>query len=127
MADTKKVGLWEANSKYVWGAVGGGILTMILGFAWGGWVTGGTARKDAGAAAHTATVVALAPMCADRIRALPDATAKIAEIEKASSWERSNIVEKTGFAVMPSTKSNDSDIARACAELVLAKPEKPKT
>ena len=73
-----------------------------------------------------ATVVALAPFCAERFRAQVDAPAKMAELAKASTWERSNVVEKSGFAVKPGTKSNDSDIARACVELLMA-PTTPKT
>jgi hypothetical protein len=29
----------------VWGAVGGAVAAMIVGFTWGGWVTGGTAGR----------------------------------------------------------------------------------
>ena len=108
------------------GAVVGAALCAILGFTWGGWVTGSTARKDAGIAAHNATVTALAPLCAERFRAQGDATARMAELAKASTWERTTVVEKSGFAVMPGTKSNDSDIARACVELLMA-PATPKT
>src|SRR5712664_4471436 len=92
----------------------------------GGWVTGGTARKDAATAAHDAVVVALAPICADRFRAQGDAPAKIAELAKASSWERGSVVEKSGYALMPGSKTTDSDVARACAEM-LATPPTPKT
>jgi hypothetical protein len=111
-----------------WGFAGGVVVCAVVGFMWGGWVTGSTARKDASAAAHTATVVALAPRCAEQFRAQPDAAAKIEALGKASSWERSSLVEKSGFAVLPSTKSSDSDIARACSEILLASPvpEKPK-
>ena len=83
----------------LWGAVAGAAACMIIGFSWGGWVTGGTARKDAAAAAHDATVVALAPICADRFRAQGDGPAKVAELAKASSWERGNVVEKSGYAI----------------------------
>ena len=110
----------------IWGAVVGAAACAILGFTWGGWVTGSTARKDAGVAAHNATVVALAPFCAERFRAQGDAPAKMAELAKASTWERTTVVEKSGFAVMPGTKSNDSDIARACVDILLA-PVTPKT
>jgi alpha/beta superfamily hydrolase len=110
----------------IWGVVIGAAACAILGFTWGGWVTGSTARKDAMAAGHSATVMALAPYCAERFRAQGDATAKMAELAKASTWERSNVVEKSGFAVMPGTKTNDSDIARACAELLMV-PATPKT
>jgi alpha/beta superfamily hydrolase len=110
----------------LWGAVIGAAACMIIGFSWGGWVTGGTARKDAAAAAHDAIVVALAPICADRFRTQGDAPAKIAELAKASSWERGSVIEKSGYATMPGSKSTDSDVARACAEM-LAKPPTPKT
>ena len=73
----------------IWGAVVGAVACAVLGFTWGGWVTGSTARKDAGVAAHNATVVALAPFCAERFRAQSDSVAKMAELAKASTWERS--------------------------------------
>ena len=117
----------STNTKpLIQGTVLGAIACAVIGFTWGGWVTGGTARKDAGVAAHNATVAALAPFCAERFRAQGDAPAKMAELAKASTWERTTVVEKSGFAVMPGTKSNDSDIARACVELLLA-PATPKT
>jgi hypothetical protein len=34
-----------------WGAAGGAVAAMIIGFAWGGWVTGGTSEKNAGTGA----------------------------------------------------------------------------
>jgi hypothetical protein len=110
----------------LWGAVGGAVICAVLGFTWGGWVTGSTARKDAATASHNAMVVALAPICAERFRAQGDGLAKIAELAKASSWERGSVVEKSGFALMPGSKTADSDVARACAEM-LATPPTPKT
>ena len=110
----------------IWGALGGAVICSVLGFTWGGWVTGGTARKDAALAAHNAMVVALAPICVDRFSAQSDGPAKIAELAKASSWERGSVVEKSGFALMPGSKTVDSDVARACAE-ILANPSTPKS
>lgn len=108
------------------GAIVGAIACATIGFAWGGWVTGGTARKDAGVAAHNATVAALAPFCAERFRAQGDGPAKIADLAKASTWDRNSAIEKSGFASLPGTKTGDSDIARACVELLMA-PAPPKT
>ena len=108
------------------GAAIGAIACAILGFTWGGWVTGSTARADAGLAAHNATVQALAPICADRFRAQADASTKMAELAKASTWERSGFVEKSGFTSLPGSKTSDPDIARACADLLMTPPT-PKT
>jgi hypothetical protein len=99
---------------------------MIVGFSWGGWVTGGTARAQAATTARDAVVAALAPICADRFRAQGDAPAQIAALAKASSWERGSVVEKSGYALMPGSKTTDSDVARACAEMLTASPV-PKT
>lgn len=110
----------------IWGAVIGAILCAVLGFGWGGWVTGSTASKEAGIAAHNATVAALAPFCAERFRAQSDSAARLAELAKASTWERSGVVEKSGFAMLPGATRADTDVARACAELLLA-PVTPKT
>ncbi len=110
----------------IWGAVGGAVICAVLGFTWGGWTTGSTARKDQAAAAQSATVAALAPICAERFRAQADGPAKIADLTKASAWERGNVIEKSGFALMPGSKTADSDVARACAE-ILATPTTPKT
>jgi hypothetical protein len=108
------------------GAVIGAVICAVLGFTWGGWVTGASARKDAGVAAHKATVTALAPFCADRFRAQGDAAAKMAELTKASTWERSTVLEKSGFASLPGSTTGDTDIARACVELLMA-PATPKS
>src|SRR3989304_4567183 len=42
-----------------WSWVGSVVLTMIIGFAWGGWVTGGTARSMAGKIAEDAVAKSL--------------------------------------------------------------------
>jgi alpha/beta superfamily hydrolase len=108
------------------GAAIGAIACAVLGFTWGGWVTGATARQDATRAAHKAAVTALAPVCARSFRAQGDAAARLAELAKVSTWERSNVVEKSGFATLPGGTGGDSDLAQACAELLLA-PAAPKT
>jgi len=115
------------NTKpWIQGAAVGAIALAIVGFSWGGWVTGGSADKRAAAAAHDAVVVALAPICAQRFSAQGDVTAKLGELSKTSSWDRGGFIERSGFATMPGSKTSDSDVARACAEL-LSTPTTPKT
>ena len=115
------------NTKpWIQGAVVGAVAAAIIGFSWGGWVTGGSADKRVAVASHDATVTALASICADRFRAQGDAAVKLVELSKVSSWERGGFIEKSGFALMPGNKTVDSDVARACAES-LATPATPKT
>jgi len=105
-----------------WGAVGGAIALAVIGFSWGGWVTGGTADKAAKEAADTAIVRVLAPICAEKFQQQADAGAKMADLMKTSTWERVTFVEKGGWATMPGASSPSTGVARACAELL----QKPK-
>jgi len=115
------------NTKpWLQGAAAGAIVLAIVGFSWGGWVTGGTAAKNIAAASHDAVVAALAPICAERFRGQSDAVVRTADLAKTSSWERGSIVEKSGYATMPGSKTTDSDVARACGE-ILSKPAVPKS
>jgi hypothetical protein len=111
------------NTKpWIQGIVVGAVAAMIIGFSWGGWVTGSSSDKQAASAAHDAMVAALAPICVDRFRAQADASTKLGELAKASTWERGGLIEKSGFAMMPGSKTADTDVARACAE-ILATPK----
>jgi len=122
---------WEdyqpSKTMLVWACIAAIVATMVVGFSWGGWVTGGTAAKNSAAASHDAVVAALAPICVERFRAQPDAVAQAAALVKTSSWERGSTVEKSGFATMPGSKTTDSDVARACAEILAAPPVVPKS
>jgi hypothetical protein len=101
-----------------WGAVGGAIALAVIGFTWGGWVTGGKAEIMAKQRADAAIVSVLAPICVDNFRRAPDATTQQVELQKTSSWERTSFVEKRGWATMPGSTSVASGVARACAELI---------
>ena len=78
-----------------WGAAGGAIAAMIIGFAWGGWVTGGTSEKAAGTAAQTAVVQAFVPVCVAKAEQQPDQL--IALKKESSSYSRSEMVFKAGW------------------------------
>ena len=111
------------NTKpWIQGIIVGAVATMIIGFNWGGWYTGGTYDKDVAAAKHDGAVEAFTPACVEKFKAQPDAAVKMADFTKASSWEQSGIVEKGGFAKMAGPKL-ESDVARACAG-ILANPPK---
>ena len=70
------------------GAAAGAVATMVVGFYWGGWSLGSTADKMAKERSELAVIAVLAPVCADKFRALPDAEAKQVALSKAKSWKR---------------------------------------
>ena len=100
----------------LWGAAAGAIALAIVGFNWGGWVTGGTAETIAKSRAATAVVAVLAPICVEKFRQAAGASANLAEMKKATSWDQSTFIEKGGWATMPGSTEPDSAVARACAE-----------
>jgi hypothetical protein len=101
----------------LWGAVAGAIALAIVGFGWGGWVTGGTAETLAKNSAATAVVEALTPICVEKFRQAADASANLVEMKKATyAWDQSKFVEKGGWATMPGSTEPNSAVAKACAE-----------
>ena len=105
------------------GAIGGAAALAIIGFNWGGWVTGPTAESTAKQRVSAALVTALAPICLDNYRRSKDAGSQIAELKKAKSWEQGDFVEKAGWTKIPGPMAKETGVGKACAELILA--EKP--
>ncbi len=101
------------------GAIGGGILTIIIGFALGGWVTGGTAQTMAKETAEAAVIERLTPICVTQFSQDPEKDNKLKELKAKSSWERDKYVKEQGWATMPFEKDPDSDVAEKCAEQIM--------
>ncbi len=109
---------WEKIIPGLWGATGGAIVLAIIGFAWGGWVTGGTAEKMAEEMAEDAVVGRLAPICIVQYNQDSEKNQKLKELKEKNSWERDGYVEEQGWATMPGEEESDSKIADKCAELL---------
>ncbi|HTK89697.1 MAG TPA: hypothetical protein VL948_05565 [Verrucomicrobiae bacterium] len=103
-----------------WSWLGIGILTMIVGFTWGGWVTGSTARAMAEARGEDAVAKRLAPMCALRFENAADKGQKLQELKDAGAWDRAEYVMKQGWATLPGDKEPERKVADECAKLLVA-------
>jgi hypothetical protein len=102
-----------------WGAVVGAVGIMIVGFSWWGWVSGSTAERMAKEQADTAVTATLTPLCVERFMAQADAVLKLSELQKTSSWQQSQFVEKGGWATLAGSKTPNSAVARACADTLV--------
>ena len=78
----------ESLKRLLQGAAAGAVATIVVGFYWGGWSLGSTADKIAKERSELAVIAALAPVCADKFRALPNAEAKKVALSKVESWKR---------------------------------------
>ena len=110
---------WEKIKTALWGAIGGAIVLAIVGFAWGGWVLGGTAQNMAEELAQNAVVARLAPICVEQFNQDSEKDQKLKKLKETDSWKRRDYVEKQGWATMPGEKEADSTVAAECVELLL--------
>jgi hypothetical protein len=108
----------ESLKRLFQGAAIGAFAAMVVGFYWGGWVTGRTAQEMTKQSASSAVVLALAPICVDKFRQTTNAPDNLMELKKVSSWQQGSFIEKGGWATMPGSAAPDSAVARACAELL---------
>jgi hypothetical protein len=91
----------------------------VVGFSWGGWSLGSTADKMAKEQSNLAVVAALAPVCADKFRAQPDAAAKTVALSKVDSWKRSEEFSKE-LVTLPGETYPSSALVAACYALLMA-------
>jgi hypothetical protein len=104
----------------VWGAVIGGVLTMIVGFSWGGWSTSGAALQVAMRQADAAVTAALVPICLAGEKADVGRAKKLGELTAiTSSWEQTEFLMKTGWATFPGQPDPNRAVAEACASALL--------
>ncbi len=97
----------------------GAVATMVVGFGWGGWSLASTADRMAKDRSEVAVVAALAPVCADKFRALPDAAAKTIALSKVESWKRGDEFPKE-LITLPGETYPSSALMYACSTLLLA-------
>jgi hypothetical protein len=98
----------------IYGALGGVVLTMVLGFSWGGWITGGSAQSMAAAESKSAVVAALVPVCLQMSQNDPDRLAKLTVISEAPTYQRRDKLIEAGWATTPGAEAPNRDLAQAC-------------
>jgi hypothetical protein len=102
----------------LYGAACGAAALAVIGFSWGGWVTGGTARTMAADQSKAEVVTALSLICVDQSKRDPQLVERVALLKAASSYERGDLVMKNGWATMPGTTEGNRLVAIACADKV---------
>lgn len=99
----------ESRTRLVQGLVIGVVATVGIGFSWGGWVTGGTARRMTSAAETSGQMSVLVPLCVAQVVADGDAVAKI----KMTPYGHDDIIRE--FVKKVVDTEMDFSFARACA------------
>ena len=117
-SDTKATDMktpeWLKPGAY--GAACGAIALAVVGFTWGGWVTGSTARERATDQAKTEVVAALATICLEQSKHDPRMAERLAELKTTATYSRSELIMKSGWATMPGSPDANRQVANACIE-----------
>jgi hypothetical protein len=85
-----------------WACAAAMVATIVVGFAWGGWVTGGTSRTMASTAADNARGELGSAICVERFKAIPD------------DYKKRQFIESGGWATMPGQSSADRLAVQGC-------------
>ena len=109
----------ESLKRLLQGAAIGAVATVFIGFFWGGWSLGSTANRMANERSELAVVAALAPICADKFRALPDAEARKVALSKVDSWKRRDEFPND-VVTLPGQSYPSSGLVDACYTLLFA-------
>jgi dienelactone hydrolase len=98
------------------GAAVGAVALAIVGFAWGGWVTAGTAKQMASDHARLEVVAALVPICIEQSKQDPQVMETLIQLKDASSYNRSDMLMEAGWATMPGSTAPNRNVASACMD-----------
>jgi hypothetical protein len=108
----------------IWGAIGGAAALALVGFMFGGWVTGGKAAELARQQSEKAVVAVLAPICVDKFRHAKNADANLGKLNGMGyAWDKGTYVSDGGWATLPGSDEPNSGVAQACAEMLSNLPK----
>jgi hypothetical protein len=99
----------ESRKRLLQGIALGAAATLVVGFSWGGWVTGGTARSMAATAETNGQMSVLVPLCVTQFLATDGAVAKL----KLTQYGHDDVVRE--FVKRVVDTDMDYGFARACA------------
>ena len=110
----------ESLKRLLQGVALGAFATLGIGFSWGGFMLGSTAKTLPDSTASSAVVAAIAPICVDQFQRSADAANNLTALKKTDAWQQATFVEKGGWAMMPGSKAIDSGVPQACAAILRA-------
>jgi alpha/beta superfamily hydrolase len=99
----------ESRTRLLQGIALGVVATLVVGFSWGGWVTGGAAKNMVATAETNGKMSVLVPLCVTQFLATDSAVAKL----KLTQYGHDDVVRE--FVKKVVDTDMDYSFARACA------------
>ena len=111
--------LQPSKTMLFWSCAGSVVVALVVGFTWGGWVTGGTARDMAETAGDESRYELASVICVEKFLAAPDAQERLVELKAAgSSYSQRQFIEAGGWAIMPTKDEAARQAADLCAKVL---------
>ena len=91
----------KSLTRLLQGAFAGFLATVVIGFGWGGWMLGSTAKKMADQSTSSAIVAALAPICVEKFQHATEAKATLAQLKLIDSWKQDFVYREGRLGDVP--------------------------
>ena len=112
---------WEKIKAGLLWAAGGAAVLALVGFNYGGWVTGGAAQVMAKEVAANAVAERLGAICVAQLNRDAAKSQKLKEMQVKDTWDKGKFIETQSWAIMPGAEKPESGVADACAKQLSAK------
>lgn len=110
-----------SKSVLAWTCIGAVAAAIVVGFTWGGWVTGGTSRTAATTAGDVARGELASAICVERFNAAPDAAARLVDFKAITDgYKKRQFIEAGGWAIMPGQTTPDRRGVDGCSTALSA-------
>ena len=103
----------------IWGLFSGSVISMIIGFTYGGWMFGSPAFSKGEEIARVAIADRLTPMCMAKFNQDPEKKIKLIEMNSMDVWYAEKYVKDQGWATIPFEDISDNNIADYCTTLII--------
>ena len=107
---------WEKIKLVSWGAVGGALVTMYVGFNAVGWMTDGSAKAMAKETAATAVADRLGTICVAQFNRDTAKSQKLIEMKDKDTWQKGRYIDNQSWAIMPGDEKAELGVSDACAK-----------
>ena len=102
-----------------WSWIASIVLTIVIGFTLGGWVTGANALKLAETVTEAAVAERLGAICVHQFNQDPERDQKLEELIETGRYERPGYVRDQGWATMPGEEEPDDEVVDECVRLLM--------
>ena len=113
----------ETNERIMYilfGVFAGSVVTVVVGFWLGGWMTHGGSERASIDAVRTEVTRVLVPHCVDQAVNDPNFESILAQIKGASNYNRTKALIQAGWATLLPTTDPDLVIANVCMKTLIS-------